>query len=308
MPTCGYGESVDLISTQQLLHLHALARHGSYARASDELGVSQSALSRSIQSMEGTLGARLVERERGRTGIELTERGREVLAHADEILTRISAIRNLSGLSDRRPLLFGIGPQYATILLPRVLQRMSGFDAQQPIDVTIGSTPAMMDLLLRGELEFFISGATTGLRPERVSCERFASSQLGLVVREGHPLLEASVTLDAIAEHPVYAGSAFRDRVRESDDLVRHALTPTIVLDSFEALVRLTANSDGILVSIPSIAIPQLVPLDFDLGRVVGPSETFLYSLRTIRLSWAAGVVINELKAGLVDHGSPPPE
>ncbi|WP_162977075.1 helix-turn-helix domain-containing protein, partial [Pseudomonas aeruginosa] len=46
---------------RQFRHFVALAEHGHYARAAEAVNLSQPALSRSIQALEGQLGCTLVE-------------------------------------------------------------------------------------------------------------------------------------------------------------------------------------------------------------------------------------------------------
>ncbi|MBF2952940.1 LysR family transcriptional regulator, partial [Pseudomonas aeruginosa] len=54
---------------RQFRHFVALAEHGHYARAAEAVNLSQPALSRSIQALEGQLGCTLVER--GSRGVAL---------------------------------------------------------------------------------------------------------------------------------------------------------------------------------------------------------------------------------------------
>jgi DNA-binding transcriptional LysR family regulator len=62
------------IDLRSLRYVVGLARQLSFTKAADELGVSQSALSRSIQQVERRSAARLFDRDRG--GVYLTAVGR----------------------------------------------------------------------------------------------------------------------------------------------------------------------------------------------------------------------------------------
>lgn len=291
---------MDLISIQQLAHFHALARRGSYARAAEELSLSQSALSRSIRALENDLGVRLVDRERGRTGIELTSAGKAVLAQADSVLASVAALREVPAASNQRTLAFGIGPQFATAFLSDVLRHLREADPDLRLDVTIGPTATMLEQLLDGELEFFISGTVAGLRPPRVRCDEFGSARMSFSVNADHPLLgESPQTLEAIARYPLYSGSVFRDRVLAEDDEIISRLAPAVVLDNFESLARLTASTNGVLASFAGIVMDPLVQLDFDISSVLGSSRTFLFTLSGIRLSVAAIAAIDELRTAL---------
>ena len=64
----------DIRAMRQLL---ALGEQGSFARAARQLGITQPALSRSVQALEARIGARLFDR--GREGVIPTDVGRLLL-------------------------------------------------------------------------------------------------------------------------------------------------------------------------------------------------------------------------------------
>src|ERR1051326_8456822 len=79
------------LELRHLVSLHAIAVAGSFWAAAEQLGCSQSALSQQIATVEGIVGARLIERSRGRRAVSLTEAGRLLLRHADAIVARLRA-------------------------------------------------------------------------------------------------------------------------------------------------------------------------------------------------------------------------
>ena len=74
-------------SMSLLLVFEAAARHESYARAAEELSLSQSAISRQVQTLEAQLGISLFRRE-GRT-VRLTDVGRRYFIDLGAALGRI---------------------------------------------------------------------------------------------------------------------------------------------------------------------------------------------------------------------------
>lgn len=74
-------------SMSLLLVFEAAARHESYTRAAEELSLSQSAISRQVQTLEEQLGVRLFRRE-GRS-VRLTAAGRRYLVELSAALGRI---------------------------------------------------------------------------------------------------------------------------------------------------------------------------------------------------------------------------
>src|SRR5207237_10078793 len=79
------------LELRHLLALQTLAQTGAFGRAAKQLGYTQSAMSQHIAALEGLVGQRLVERARGQSGVELTEAGRLLLAHAGASLARLRA-------------------------------------------------------------------------------------------------------------------------------------------------------------------------------------------------------------------------
>jgi len=69
--------------------LREVVAQGSFSAAADALSYSQSAVSQSIATLEGEVGATLIERDRG--GARPTAAGAALVAHADGILARLQA-------------------------------------------------------------------------------------------------------------------------------------------------------------------------------------------------------------------------
>lgn len=87
------------LASRQLHAFAAVAHHGSYTRAARELFVTQSAVTHSIQTLEGILGVRLFSRTSGI--LQLTPPGRKILTHTRKILREMDQIRRLAVLTAR---------------------------------------------------------------------------------------------------------------------------------------------------------------------------------------------------------------
>lgn len=78
------------MSLRALRTLVAIAKHGSFARAGDAVGLTQSAVSLQVRGLEAEFGAELFDRSRRRP--TLTDAGRVALARAQEVLAIYDAI------------------------------------------------------------------------------------------------------------------------------------------------------------------------------------------------------------------------
>lgn len=116
-------------SMSSLLAFEASARHASFTRAAEELSLSQSAVSRQVQSLEELLGVALFDRV-GRH-IVLTEVGRIYSLEVAGALARIrdATVQTLAYRRGGGSLHLGVLPAFGTKWL---LPRMSDFYAKYP--------------------------------------------------------------------------------------------------------------------------------------------------------------------------------
>ena len=84
------------MNIKHLEHLLALADTGSFSRAAEKLFITQSALSRSIQSLEDDLGGKVLDRIGKRN--ELTPLGLDVVARARHIVRDAAELRHSAQL------------------------------------------------------------------------------------------------------------------------------------------------------------------------------------------------------------------
>jgi DNA-binding transcriptional LysR family regulator len=114
---------------EQLEYLVAVSRYGSLRRASEQLHVSQPALSEALRNLERELGVMLLDRHR--SGAKVSIAGRELLQPMAEVLDAVARLRAAAGdqLATRRLLRIGtVNAGTAGLVLPA----MRAFQAQHP--------------------------------------------------------------------------------------------------------------------------------------------------------------------------------
>lgn len=150
----------DAVADPELRHLIALAaiaREGSFSRAAQSLGYTQSAISQQIHRLERTVGHTLVERPGGPRPVTLTAAGQMLLAHADAIVARLASARaDLAALSEGSAGVLRVGcyQSVGVRILPRLL---GAFRAGWP-QVTVELTEAeddgeLLHAVERGDLD-----------------------------------------------------------------------------------------------------------------------------------------------------------
>ncbi len=106
---------------EQLEYLAAVTKHGSLRRASEQLHVSQPAVSEAIRKLERELGVTLLERSR--TGSRISAAGRELLQPIVDVLESIDRLRAAAGdhLATRRVVRIGtVNAGTSSLALPAV--------------------------------------------------------------------------------------------------------------------------------------------------------------------------------------------
>lgn len=180
-----------MLSLRALRHFSVLVEEHSYSRAALRLHLTQSALSRSIQSLEDELGLQLLDRTA--SGMEMTKTGRTVLGYAQRMLGEEQALRRESELirgHNSGRVAFGVGVFPAAGLLSPLLTRVAREYSGLSVHVEIESWRRLFDKLRQDQLDFVV--AVTGSLPpsSEFRARPLPAQHGGLFVRRGHPLLQ----------------------------------------------------------------------------------------------------------------------
>ena len=131
------------IAAGHLRAFEAVARHLNFRAASEELAVTQSAVSRQIQVLEDDVGASLFLRHT--RAVELTSAGALLLASVARALPQIDgAVRQIRQSAGRRSVSITTFASFASMWL---IPRMEVFQRNNPdIDIRIDATDAPLDM------------------------------------------------------------------------------------------------------------------------------------------------------------------
>ncbi len=129
---------------------------GSYAKAADRLGRSQSAISLQLRKLEATIGRTLL-RKSGR-GLSLTHEGEIMLGFARRMLElndeAVAALRNPSLQGRVR---VGLLPDFAETWLPDILGNFARAHPNVQIEACVERSTALKDAIGRGELDLALT-------------------------------------------------------------------------------------------------------------------------------------------------------
>jgi LysR family transcriptional regulator, hydrogen peroxide-inducible genes activator len=245
------------MEVHQLRYFCAVARHGTFTRASEVEHVAQPSLSQQIQKLEGELGARLFDRLP--RSARLTVFGKAFLPKAERILRDLQAakteLRDMSG-NEKGEVVVGIIPTIAAYLLPRLL---SDFTVRHPlitINIIEDITPTLLQRLHDGTIDMAVAALPiegTDLTSVALFEERFYA-----VIPEKHRLASrSSISLTALNREPfllLKEGHCFRDSVIAACN--KSKMSPSIVFESGQFATILAMVSAGMGVSaVPAMAV-----------------------------------------------------
>jgi DNA-binding transcriptional LysR family regulator len=145
------------VELRHFLALEAVAKTGSFGKAANALGYTQSAVSQQIAMLERQVGQKLVERPGGPKPVSLTEAGRLLLTHAEAIAARVAAAQaDLAALGDGEAgtLRVGVFQSVGQRILPELMRR---FVHQWPkVEITLSESAddrELLSLVERGGLD-----------------------------------------------------------------------------------------------------------------------------------------------------------
>lgn len=208
------GEWWSGVELRHLVALEAVAREGSFRRAAARLGYVQSAISHQIAGLEGLTGKRLIERSRGTRPLALTPAGEILLAHADAVIARVRAAQaDLAALDGGGAAALRVGAT-ADLLARLVPSLLRVYGAPVTLHET-SSTPALLALLVRGELD--IALAETPLPKGPLDAAPLCLDPFCVLLRAGAPLARRRKPVECaeLARLPLIAHAPSRAHVEE---------------------------------------------------------------------------------------------
>jgi DNA-binding transcriptional LysR family regulator len=145
------------VEFRHLAALEAVAREGTFGRAAESLGYTQSAVSQQIQTLERIVGERLLERPGGPRAVSLTEAGSLLLRHAEAVISRLHAARaDMAALAQGESghLRIGTFQSVGAKVLPEVMRRFLAAWPLVGLELTeSASDDDLLRLIERGELD-----------------------------------------------------------------------------------------------------------------------------------------------------------
>ncbi len=176
---------------RHLRQIEVLAQRGNFAKAAQELNISQPALSRSISSLEEQLGVQLFDRSK--RGVVPTMFGKHLLERGKPILQEMMLMERdldlLHGMESGE-LVVGSGPLPAEMSLGKSVARFSRNYPGMDVRIIIDRSPALLARLRRREIDIFVGDTRTIKDTSNLDIAPLPHQQGYFCCRLGHPLTE----------------------------------------------------------------------------------------------------------------------
>jgi DNA-binding transcriptional LysR family regulator len=259
------------MNLQYLRVFLAVAEHEHITRASEELIISQPAVTKTIQNLEYEIGLELIERHGRR--IVLTHAGhvlhtyaRRIFALEREMEEGISALRDV----EAGEVTLAANTTMGVYLLPPIVARFRARYPQVTLNIAILNSSEIVEEIVNWKLDFGIVESDPAHLPEELKVEIFAHDELVLVVGARHRWRGVrSLSPEALGASELVVreeGSGIREVIEQA--LLQHGVrvTPLLTLPDNEAIKQMVMS--GVGVSIVSALAVQRELASGDLVRV----------------------------------------
>ena len=268
------GDLLRSVTAAQLEALVAVVDEGGFGRAARAGGVARTTVHSAARRLEHAIGVSLFETTSH--GIRPTREGerlaRAARLAAAELAQARAELAATTGV-DRGVTVIGAMPLARSVIVPLALVRFAAVRPGHSISILDGPYESMLDALRRGLADVLV-GALREAPPGDVNQEHLFDDPLAIVVRAGHPLIEATGGADrapaiaALARFPWIAP-------RTGSPLRRH----------FDQL--LSAAGEG-----PPAAPIECNSLAAARGLLLASDRAMLLSAHQVRFEIAAGQLV----------------
>ncbi|MEO9176514.1 MAG: LysR family transcriptional regulator [Gaiellales bacterium] len=270
------------IELRHLVAFDAVVSTGSFARAAEQLGYTQSAISLQIAALERAAGTRLLVRPGGRKPVVMTDAGMRMQRHAGSLAAQLQAAEaDLTALAEGtvNTLRVGTFQSVSIRVLPDAVRRL--IEERPGIEVRLHEASwdhELLDLVERGRLDLAFSVVPAAGPFEYVELMR---DPYVLLVRTDSPLAERRV-LPSLAELGRLPMIAYSRSTYGIEGLLRsRGIEPNVVFrtDESAALQRLVAAGVG-------SALVARLSIDRETPGVVAIDASSRVPARPICIAW----------------------
>lgn len=294
---------IDTLGVQAFV---AIADHGSFQAAADSLFLSQTGITRRLQTLEEFLGVKLIERTT-RT-VALTSTGQDFLPQARRLLSELTSslieIRE-TGKSRRGNVTIACVPTVGVRFLPKIIQAYSSTYPENRIKILDHSSSGVASAVLQREAEFGINIA--GPHHAELESVPLLEDNFAFVCRDDHELAKKKeIAWKQLEKYPLiflgqFSGNrALLDQAFGADNLKLQSLYE---VQRVSTALGLVAEGVGVAI-LPQLALQRDAYPRIRVIRLANPriARTLVLVSRKTAIFSPAAAALYELirKAGQI--------
>lgn len=263
-------------------YFQKIAETGSLSQASEEIGVTQPALSKSIRLLEKKYGASFFTRNA--RGVELTEAGKalydRVLRIEHELLGIKQDIATLN--ADDSVLRVGAGPAWEmpiNNILPRFLLKYPNVS----IEISSNTISQLIPKVVNGELDLALGGedGRLQLRYNELSFIPLMDARVSIITANNHPLLQEKTRLSSLSHYPWVAYQQSSEMLHHINELLsRESINPikfVLQTEFLQHALTMVQKSDALCCI--SSTLYRSLPADCDIQEIELADPIWSYHL-----------------------------
>ena len=299
---------------QQLRHFVAVARYGHLGRAAEDQKLTQSGITRSIQSLEEFLGVNLLRRTA--RGVTLTPVGKELLRHAEAIVNQreraLGAIETFMR-GDMGAVTIGTTNSTDYDFMPDVAAQVLSKHPGLRIATKSGPYLDLVEALRMGEIEFIVGLIDPSFRHPEVVIEELFDTRSAVVCRPTHPLAaKEQVTPEDLSasKWAMLSSRGLQHAFHAFFQSQRLAMPEQVIKSNSLIFIRTVLYQLDILSALPwkylqpDIAAGKLVTLNVPTPGDF--AKAGITRLADVEPSFAASVLLEEVRRLGAERGAAP--
>jgi len=264
MPFRNQGRA-EMVDPRDLRNLLAVYKERHFSKAATKIGVSQPAITKSVQRLEKRFGVALFDRSRSQ--VEPTAVCESIVSHARLVLAELTEIERvvqmLRGL-ETGSLAVGFGPAMSESYVTEALGMLAQDHPGVQLEVRVDHWKQLSDWLIAGEIDLLIADLADAFGDGRFLATPLPPQEFVWFCRRGHPLSDKTlITRTELMQYPLatprmppWAVKWFTEGVAE--DETGHIALPTIRCESYSALKRIVLGSQCVSVALARTIQPEL--------------------------------------------------
>ena len=237
------------------------ARLGSFARAAETMGYSQSAITVQIRLLEEELGTKLFDRMGKK--VSLTPQGKRFLEHANRILYEMN--RTIMAMNEDRelenPLHIGTIESLCTAKFPRILSQFHTLYPKVNIQITLDSPEKLIRMMEHNELDLIYILDTPRWNKEWIKVMEAAEPIVFVASVNSEFALRKEMVLQDILGESFFLtekNANYRQALDQHLALENRTLDPVLEISDTEFIIKMVERNDG-LSFLPYFAVEKYI-------------------------------------------------